>query len=77
MPTEYIKIKRKVKEIPDIRSFNGLLEASTLSDLDKEIIRMYYIQQRDFAYIADSLGYTEQTVKLRHKKALMKLSKLL
>jgi len=77
MPTEYIKIKRKVKEIPDIRSFNGLLEASTLSDLDKEIVRMYYIQQRDFAYIADSLGYTEQTVKLKHKKALMKLSKLL
>ncbi len=77
MPTEYIKIKRKVKEIPDIRSFNGLLEASTLSDLDKEIIRMYYIQQRDFAYIADSLGYTEQTVKLKHKKALIKLSKLL
>ncbi len=77
MPTEYIKIKHKVKEIPDIRSFNGLLEASTLSDLDKEIIRMYYIQQRDFAYIADSLGYTEQTVKLKHKKALMKLSKLL
>ena len=77
MPTEYIKIKRKVKEIPDIRSFSGLLEASTLSDLDKEIIRMYYIQQRDFAYIADSLGYTEQTVKLKHKKALMKLSKLL
>ena len=77
MPTEYIKIKHKVKEIPDIRSFNGLLEASTLSDLDKEIIRMYYIQQRDFAYIADSLGYTEQTVKLNHKKALMKLSKLL
>ena len=77
MPTEYIKIKRKVKEIPDIRSFNGLLEASTLSDLDKEIIRMYYLQERDFAYIADSLGYNQKTIETRHKKALIKLSKLL
>jgi DNA-directed RNA polymerase specialized sigma subunit len=77
MPTEYIKIKRKVKDIPDIRSFNSLLEASTFSDIDKEIIRMYYLQERDFAYIADSLGYTEQTVKLKHKKAIMKLSKLI
>ena len=77
MPTEYIKVKRKVKEIPDIRSFNGLLEASTLSDQDKEIVRMHYLQEKDFAYIADALGYTEQTVKLKHKKAIMKLSKLL
>ena len=77
MPTEYIKIKRKVKDIPDIRSFNGLLEASTLSDLDKEIIRMYYIQERDFSYIADALGYNQKTIEIRHKKALMKLSKLL
>lgn len=77
MPTEYIKMKRKVKEIPDIRSFNSLLEASTLSDLDKEIVRMYYLQERDFSYIADSLGYNEQTVKAKHKKAIIKLSKLL
>ena len=76
MPTEYIKIKHKVKEIPDIRSFNGLLEASTLSDLDKEIIRMHYLQDRDFGYIADALGYDAQTVKNKHKRALMKLSKL-
>lgn len=77
MPTEYIKIKRKVKDIPDIRSFNGLLEASTLSDLDKEIIRMHYLQERDFSYIADVLGYNQKTIEARHKKALMKLSKLL
>ena len=77
MPTEYIKIKHKVKNIPDIRSFNGLLEASTLSDLDKEIIRMHYLQEKDFAYIADALGYNQKTIETRHKKAIIKLSKLL
>ena len=77
MPTEYIKLKRKVKEIPDIRSFNGLLDASTISDLDKEILRMHYLQDRDFGYIADVLGYNEQTIKIKHKRALLKISKLL
>ena len=77
MASDYIKVKHKVKEIPDIRSFNGLLDASTLSDEDKEIIRMHYLQKKDFNYIADMLGYTEGTIKLRHKKAIMKLSKLI
>lgn len=77
MPSDYIKVKHKVKDIPDIRSFNGLLEASTLSDEDKQIMRMHYIQEKDFGFIADELGYSEATVKLRHKKAIMKLSKLL
>lgn len=77
MPSDYIKVKHKVKDIPDIRSFNGLLEASTLSDDDKQIMRMHYIQEKDFGYIADELGYSEATVKLRHKRAIMKLSKLI
>lgn len=77
MPTDYIKVKHKVKDIPDKRSFNGLLEASTLSEEDKEIIRMHYLQDKDFSYIADVLGYTESNVKVKHKKAIMKLGKLL
>lgn len=77
MATDYIKVKHKVKEIPDIRSFNGLLDASTLSDEDKEIIRLHYLQDKDFGLIADMLGYTDVTVKVKHRKAIMKLSKLL
>jgi len=77
LASDYIKIKHKVKNIPDIRSFNGLLEASTLSDLDKEIIRMHYLQERSFSYIADVLGYNQKTIEARHKKALIKLSKLI
>ena len=77
VPTEYIKVKHKVKDIPDMRSFNGLLDASTLLDEDKEIMRLHYLQDKNFGYIADILGYTESAVKIRHKKAIMKLSKLL
>lgn len=77
LPSDYIKIKHKVKDIPDIRTFNGLLEASTLSDVDKEIMRLHYLQDKDFGYIADSLGYDKQTVQLRHKRALIKLNKLI
>ena len=77
VPTDYIKVKHKVKDIPDIRSFNGLLDASTLSDEDKEIMKLYYLKDKNFGYIADKLGFSEEAVKLRHRKAIMKLSKLL
>ena len=77
MSTDYIKTKHKVKEIPDLRSFNGLLDASTLSDEDKLIMKLHYLQDKNFGYIADELGYSEETIKLRHRKAIMKLSQLL
>ena len=77
MASDYIKIKHKVKDIPDLYSFNSLLEASTLSDTDKEILRLHYLQDKDFSYIADALGYDPQTIKLKHKRAIIKISKLL
>lgn len=77
MSTEYIEVKHKVKDIPDKRSFHSLLDASTLSDEDKQILIMHYLKDKDLKCIADELGYSDATVKLRHKKAIMKLSKLL
>lgn len=77
MASDYIKVKREIKAIPDLRSFNGLLDASTLSDEDKLIMRLIYLKDKDFAFVADELGYSEVTVKAKHRKAIMKLSKLL
>lgn len=46
----------------------------TLSETDKEMLRLHYIEEKDFRYIGDALGYTERTIKARHKRALKKLS---
>ena len=68
--------RNRLKKIPDIVSFDDLLEKSTLSDLDKEILRLHYLKEKDFRYIGDVLGYAEVTIKKRHVKALSKIQSL-
>lgn len=75
--SKHIETRKKVKEIADISSFTSLLNSSTLSDTDKQILRFHYIQHKDFRYIGDMLGYSESAIKRRHKMALQKLNKIL
>lgn len=74
--SENIETRKKLRDIASITQFDVLLEQSTLSDLDKEILRLHYLKEKDFRYIGDILGYAEITIKKRHLKALKKLSEL-
>ena len=69
--------RRYLKDIGDFKTFNQLIESSTLSDLDKQIVQMHYIEEKNFALIGDLLGYSESGIKKRHKRILSKLSQLL
>lgn len=73
----HTEIKHKLKQIPKISTFCELLDSCTLSDEDKEIIKLHYLQNKSLSYIADTLGYAESTIKKRHSKILKKLSKIL
>lgn len=77
MSSEHIKTRNRIKQIADIRTFTDLLDACTLSDEDKEIVKLHYLQGKDFRYIGDTLGFSESTVKKRHRKILQKLNKVL
>lgn len=72
--SRHIETRRKLQEVPLVAEFEAILNLCTLSDEDKNILRMHYIQKKDFRYIADSLGYSEKTIKQRHKDALRKIS---
>ena len=74
--TDHIKAKKRVQSISSIATFDALLEASTLCEDDKQILRMIYLQHKDLRYIGDILGFSETTIKRRHAKALSKLNKL-
>ena len=74
--SETIDTRKKLKDVPTVSRFDDLLEQLTLSDEDKEILRLHYLKGKDFRYIGDMLGYAEITIKKRHVKALKKLSKL-
>ena len=75
--SEHIETRKKLKGIADISSFTDLLNKSTISDEDKLLLELHYIQGKDFRYIGDMLGYSESTIKKRHRKILKKLSRLL
>ena len=75
--SEHIETKKRLKEIPNISTFDGLLDQSTLDDTDKTILRLHYLKHRDFRFIGETLGFAEVTIKKRHRKALSKLTKLL
>ena len=77
MSSKHIETRNKVKDIAKIQTFNDLLDACVLTDEDKELLRLHYLQEKDFRYIGDMLGYSESTIKKRHKKALQKLNKIL
>ena len=73
----HIDTRNKLKNIPKVSTLVEILDSCTLSDEDKTIIKMHYIQNKNLGYIADILGYSESTIKKKHKRILNKLSKIL
>lgn len=69
--------QHNLKEIPDIKTFEELIEQLTISEEDKLLMRLHYIEDKNFAYIADVLGYSESWVKRKHLRILKKLDKIL
>ena len=76
MSSQHIETRRKLQDIPQVSRFDELLNMSTISEEDKQILRLHYLERKDFRYIGDTLGYAEVTIKKRHIKALKKLSAL-
>lgn len=75
--TEHVKARNKLKNIYLVETFNQLLDSCILSDIEKEILKLHYLQDKDFRYIGDTLGYSESTIKRKHHKAIKKLSNLI
>lgn len=75
--TEHIETRTKLKEIVEIQTFSDLLDRCILSKEDRRIMELHYLQDKDLRYIADLLGYSEGTIKKRHRKVLKKLKQIL
>ncbi len=61
----------------DPKEFEELLDKITISAKDKDLMRMRYIEEYDFYYIADELGYSRSGILKRHSKILSKLKNYL
>ena len=53
----------------------SILESVILTDEEKYILQQHYLKGKNFACIADELGYAEITVNKKHCKILKKISK--
>ena len=76
MSSEHIETRRKIKAISELKTFNDLLERSTLNPKQKELMNMYYLQDMSFNEIGEIFGIEEVTAKVWHNKALKKLKNL-
>ena len=73
---EHLKnLRHKIKGVPNIKTFQDLLLNLKVSDEDKDILRAIYINNKTLSYIADTFGYSEGTIKRRHKKCLRLIAK--
>lgn len=75
--SKHIDTRRKLAEIAEVDSFYSLINKATLSTTDKQILVLHYIDGYSLTYIADHLGFSESTIKRRHRKSLVKIAKLL
>lgn len=75
--SDHIETRKKLKDIPKVSTFMELLDSCTLTDEDKEIIKLHYVKGKNLGYIADLLGYSESAIKKKHKRILSKLNKIL
>lgn len=75
--SKHLEIKHKVKQIKRRSTFNELIEDCMLSDKEKQMIKMYYLENKTLDYIADELGYSKAGVIKMHKRSLQKLETLL
>ena len=74
---EHIDTRKKLRGIASVSSFYSLINSATLSQTDKQLLILHYIDGKDFRFIGDTLGYSESTIKKKHRKILAKLSKVL
>lgn len=70
-------VRAQLKGICSVQTFEDLLESCTLTDEDKDLLKLHYLKGKDFRYIGDELGYSESTIKRKHRKILSKFVKIL
>ena len=75
--TKHIETRAKLKDIARISTLVELLDNCNLTDEDREIIKLHYINHKELDFIADTLGYSLSAIKKKHKRILTKIDKML
>ena len=77
MSSKNIETKHKIKSINKKSDFYNLLNESMLNEKEKQMMELFYVENKDLDYIADLLGYSSQGISKMHSRILKKLESLL
>lgn len=72
-----LEIRRKLREISVKQDMLDLLDKVLLSEREREVIIMFYIDKKQMMDIADDIGVSEPTILKDHAKALDKIGKVI
>jgi hypothetical protein len=75
--TDHIETRRKLRSICDVKEFEQIIQNAILEPVEIEILRHHYLRHQDLRFIADTLGYSEQSIKDKHRRAIKKIGQLL
>ena len=70
------RTRDKIKNISTIKDFDDLLSQTMLNDDDIKIMEMIYKDRLPLGVIADKICMSESTIKRKHKRILVKMSKM-
>ena len=65
--------KKALINIRTIEEYNSFMDEIKLSDEQRKIADMVFINGYDYRYIGDKLGYSERTIKSKVSKILEKI----
>lgn len=71
--SDHIEIRKRLRNITSVAEFEKLLNSRMITDIDKKILKMHYVDNKPLSYIGDMLGYSESYVKKRHRYILRRL----
>ena len=72
--TDHMRARSYLRSIGKMSDLRNELDKYVLSDEDRQIMEMLYIQKKPLDYVADMLGYSVSGIKKRHHLILCMIS---
>lgn len=69
--------RQQIEDIPSMERYLNLMERAKLTELERRVCDMKYLQGWRLIDIGEELGYSERHIKRAHQKALRKLTALI
>lgn len=71
------EVRKKLRNLPLKQDIVDLLEKVALSERERNVVVMFYVEKKQMMDIADELGVSEPTVLKDHARCLDKIGAIL